>query len=100
MIYSVWNHAARVYDYYETREKNNATSAPKPGHLKPSTLGLSPEQSAWPLPSNAKRIGQGKYPKGHIASKIVSSLGIDYTAPSNLFILGLVGFIAASIFKG
>lgn len=72
MLYSVWDHADRVYDYYQTAEKDAATSAPKPAHLRAPTLGVIPEKAAWPLPKNAVKVGRGKYPKGFIASRMSS----------------------------
>ena len=98
MIYSVWDHADRNYKYYETPEKSSATSAPKPMHLKPSTLGMDPEKASWPLPSNAKFIGRGKYPKGFIASpksagnKALGFISLDPT-PMNVLVIGGIGFI-------
>ncbi len=93
MIYSVWDHAERVYHYYQTPDRSAATSAPKPAHLRSAKLGNSPEQAAWPLPSNAKRVGKGKYPKGHIAST-KSGLGIlPELAGSNLLLYGAIGYL-------
>ena len=96
MMYSVWDHAARTYHYYKTSERNGSTSAPKPAHLRSAgKLGLSPERAAWPLPSDAKLVGSGKYPKGMIASR-QSSLGfipIDLS-PVNLLVLGALGYWA------
>jgi hypothetical protein len=95
MMYSVWDHAARTYHYYETPDRSAATSAPKPAHLRSvAKLGLAPEQAAWPLPSGAKLVGRGKYPKGMIASRH-SGLGIipiDLT-PVNMIILGGLGWL-------
>lgn len=93
MMYSVWDHGARVYHYYQTPDRNAATSAPKPAHLRSSVLGLSPERAAWPLPEGARKVGTGKYPKGMIASRH-SELGfipLDFT-PMNMLVLGAVGF--------
>lgn len=101
MMYSVWDHAARTYHYYQTPEHNGATSAPKPAHLRSANkLGLSPERAAWPLPSDAKLVGSGKYPKGMIASR-ESSLGIipiDLT-PVNMVVLGGLGYLIYKMWK-
>jgi len=96
MIYSVWDHANRVYDYYRTPDTSAETSAPKPSHLKQSTLGLSPDQAAWPLPSSARKVGSGKYPKGFVASKNGGS-GLGFLPElntHNLVLYGALGFAA------
>jgi hypothetical protein len=98
MIYSAWDHAERRYDYYRTPEKSARTQAPKPSHLRSQSLGMTPEQAAWPLPASARLVGHGKYPKGMIASSqsagmgLGSFLSLDLTF-SNLMLLGLVGFL-------
>ena len=89
MNYSVWNHADRLYHYYQTPDRSAATSAPTPAHLRPAKLGATPEQAGWPLPSNAKPVGKGKYPKGHIAS--LGSFGLSTT---NIVIYGVLGYFA------
>ena len=57
---------------------------------------MTPEKAAWPLPSNATHIGEGKYPKGFIASKRsgLSGLGgiIPSPTPMNLFLGGIIGY--------
>ena len=95
MMYSVWDHAARIYHYYETPDSSAATSAPKPAHLRSAhKLGLSPERAAWPLPSDAKPVGRGKYPKGMIASKhnALGFIPLDFT-PMNMLVLGGLGWL-------
>jgi hypothetical protein len=95
MIYSVWDHARRVYNYFETPNKSSAINAPKPGHLRAATLGMTPDEAAWPLPSDARLAGSGKYPKGRIAvqKRALAGLGIlpDLT-PANMILIGAVGF--------
>jgi hypothetical protein len=103
VIYSTWDHARREYDYYQTPEKNGATQAPKPKHLSRSwgnkELGATPEEAAWPLPSNAVRIGAGKYPKGLIAQRKngLSGLGglgfIPDLTPTNMILMGALGWM-------
>ena len=94
-MYSVWDHAERAYDYYRTPSNSAATSSPKPAHLRSAALGLSPDQAAWPLPSDARRVGKGKYPKGHIASRNGGmSLGIlPEITPTNLLLYGALGYM-------
>ncbi len=102
MIYSVWSHANRRYDYFQTPTRTEDTNAPKPSHLGHDTLGLAPEEAAWPLPSGAKFIGSGKYPKGMIASKSSGGLGLglipDFTL-DNLVLYGALGFFAWHYWK-
>jgi hypothetical protein len=104
MTYSVWDHANRVYNYYQTPENSAATSAPKPAHLRSSILGMSPEEAAWPLPSGAAFVGTGKYPRGHIASPGSAGrtglgfFGIFDSGPGNLLLLGALGFVAWQFF--
>ena len=94
MMYSVWNHGERNYEYYSTPETSNDTSSPKPSHLRGTTLGLAPESAGWPLPAHARMVGTGKYPKGHIASKTSSGNALSgmpsLTAP-NLLLFGGLG---------
>ena len=96
-MYSVWDHAKRHYDYYRTPEESHSVNAPKPKHLTSTSLGLAPEQAAWPLPSKARHVGKGKYPKGQIASHKrfdLSGLGLipDLT-PTNILLMGALGFM-------
>lgn len=99
MIYSVWSHANRAYDYYRTPERSEATSAPKPAHLRFAPLGMAPEDAAWPLPPGAVLIGRGKYPKGYVASpsspmRALSGF-LDFELNlSNLALAGLLGWVA------
>lgn len=90
MMYSVWNHAQRCYDYYRTPETSAAVNAPSPRHLLLGSpeLGLAPEEAAWPLPSDATPAGNGAEAKGQIASK--ESLGSKpMSKPLVLFAAGL-----------
>lgn len=90
MIYSVWNHAVRRYDYYRTPETSAAVNAPTPKHLLGvgDDLGLAPEEAAWPLPANAVPAGSGKDPKGQVASRD-SVGGRFFERPILLFGIGL-----------
>ena len=100
MLYSVWNQTQKGYDYYEAPDKaDGVVNAPKPKHLSSSVLGISPESASWPLPSNAKRVGFGRYPKGRVASSkgvlsgLGSFLGVSLT-PLNILVLGALGYFA------
>ena len=95
MVYSVWDHARRVYDYYETPKTSSAINAPKPGHLRAATLGTTPDDAAWPLPSDARKIGEGKYPRGHIATRKGGLAGLGFLpdlTPTNMLLIGAFGF--------
>ncbi len=67
MIFSVWNQAARRYDYFETPGAPPTVNADAPKHLKPSKLGLTTVQASWPLPMGARRVGAGTQARGKIA---------------------------------
>ncbi len=95
MTYSVWDHPSRSYHYYEAPGKDHEVNSPKPKHLGSSALGTSPDRAAWPLPSGARLVGKGRYPKGHIASrKSGMALGLipDIT-PTNLLLWGALGYM-------
>ena len=89
MIYSVWDHATRRYSYFQTLEQSAAVNAPAPKHLAGmgDDLGLSPEEAAWPLPSDAVKVGEGIAAKGMIASS--ASVGHKAGKPLIYFGLGL-----------
>lgn len=100
MIYSVWDQARRRYDYYDApdAQRDNDTSAPRPAHLRAQALGTSPERAAWPLPSNAQPIGNGKYARGMVASRQGSLSGLGFIptlslTPSNLILWGALAFV-------
>lgn len=68
MIYSVWNQAAGHYDHYEDNAPDDRANAPAPRHLgRSDTLGLTPEEAAWPLPLGARKVGSGPTAMGRIA---------------------------------
>jgi hypothetical protein len=71
MTYSVWDPISGTYQYYQTPQDGKLEhDVPKARHLSTSSkVGITPEQAAWPLPANAKRIGTGKTAKGMIAQK-------------------------------
>lgn len=76
MRYSVWNHATRGYDYYEA-PGSDPVHVGAPPRAAASSLGATPEQAAWPLPTDAVRVGQGELPEGKIASRDPGSFTID-----------------------
>lgn len=68
MMFSVWNQPMRRYDYYQSSKPEMEANVEKPSHLRQRTLGSTVEQSAWPLPLNARRVGFGDVAQGRIAS--------------------------------
>lgn len=89
MIYSVWNQGARQYDYYEAPGEQAKVNTPSPKHLRPSKLGLTVTQAAWPLPMSAVRRGSGPLARGRIASRGggVALGGFDLMDPTFLLLL-------------
>lgn len=89
-MYSVWNRAARRYDYYQTSE-TGPTHAPAPTHVRSRGLGATPDEAAWPLPASAKHVGSGELPRGRIA-RAGGGLALGDTSSSGIMIaLAAVG---------
>lgn len=87
MKYSVWNNAARRYDYYQA-QGTNEIHAGAPPRASSFALGATPEQAAWPLPAGAVKIGSGDVPEGRIAST-EGGIKIDLTKS---IIYGVLGY--------
>lgn len=68
MIYSVWNQAALVYNYYEGPAAADKANAPTPRHLHETKLGMTVAQASWPLPAGARLVGSGAVARGRVAS--------------------------------
>ena len=66
MLYSVWNQGRRCFDYYEAPGVEGKANVEKPTHLRGRTLGSTPTQAAWPLPTGAKLVGSGAHARGRI----------------------------------
>ena len=106
MIYSVWNQAARRYDYFETSEPASTVNAPPPKHLRPAKLGLTPTQASWPLPASARAVGSGPEARGRVAHRrggelagvTDSAFGLVSSPAGFLVALGL-GYAAWRIYK-
>lgn len=85
MIYSVWNQAAGLYDHYEDGAADARANAPAPRHLRRSdTLGLTPDEAAWPLPLGARKIGSGPTAMGRVAKRGAAPVplsGFDVPVP-------------------
>ena len=67
-IYSVWNHAQRLYDYYEGNESTGTHAGTPPRPLATSQIGATPEQTAWRVPVGARKVGTGATARGRVAS--------------------------------
>jgi hypothetical protein len=86
MIYSVWNQAARQYDYYETSTVQKGANTPAPSHIRAKPLGATIDQAAWPLPAGARKVGSGE------------SLGA-FTMDQNTFAMVGLGLAAFLLWK-
>ena len=101
MIYSVWDHAKRVYRYYDDGAIEESVNAPKPKHLRSGALGAAPDQAAWRVPPGAKPAGEGPYPWGRIAVKgspgPMSGLDINLDI-GTVALIGTVGLVVWEFF--
>ncbi len=79
MQYSVWEPGRQLYSYYEDSREMATLNTPAPKHLSSRTLGSTVSQAAWPLPGDARKVGEGGVAIGRIASKSGggSALGDD-----------------------
>ncbi len=94
MIYSVYHHGHRKYDYYQDG-RTDGTHAGAPGVLASGKIGVVPEAGAWRLPLTATKIGSGEMPRGRIASRGgVPLLGVSLSDPTTLVIAIGVGYLA------
>ena len=93
MLYSVWNQPQRRFDYYQTPNPEAEANVESPSHLRNRTLGSTVEQSAWPLPLNARQVGFGDVAKGRVASAGGSALGAS-EGGSSMLVAGML-FVSA-----
>lgn len=94
MIYSVWNQAARKYDYFEGGGAQALANTPTPGHMRLAPSGASIESALWPLPAGAKKVGDGEHVRGRLASPGRSGLsGFIPTSTVGMIGLGLAAYI-------
>jgi hypothetical protein len=85
MIYSCWNQALGAFDYFESSHESPKLNVEKPNHLVSRTLGATPDQAAWPLPGNLRRIGSGPDAIGRVATiKRAGSLSGDDEGSSGI----------------
>lgn len=67
-MYSVFNAATRMYDYFETPDPAPTHAGAPPRTSVSSALGATPEEASWRLPASARRVGAGPTPRGRVAS--------------------------------
>ncbi len=67
ITYSVWNPSARSFDYYASDEAR-PIHAPNPPKRSIRSMGATPEEAAWRVPSGAYKVGSGTMPKGRVAT--------------------------------
>ena len=68
-MYSVWNQGVGMFDYFQDDVVQADLNAAPPKHLASRALGSTVDQAAWPLPPDARPVGQGVAPVGRIASR-------------------------------
>lgn len=85
--FSTWNYGTRSFDYYQSGAYpgTHVTTAPT-RLLKGSQIGLTPEEFAARLPSDAKPIGSGPVAVGEVAS--TESMGVP-----TWLLYGVVAFL-------
>jgi hypothetical protein len=81
MMYSVYNPGRLEYDYYQDARTQETLNTEKPTHVPNRTMGATPEQAAWALPSDAIKVGSGKQAIGRVAAKktaaVLAGVGDD-----------------------
>lgn len=87
MKFSVWLPEHKQYDYYQTPTTVADSVYPQPKIAGGTRLGVSPEDAAWTLPSNAQKIGRGALPIGQVA-----------TTGSKPFYIPWYWFVGAGVF--
>lgn len=101
MQYSVWDPLYKRYDYYQAPPKKGDIESPTPTHLRNATkssVGLG-SRVAWPLPSDAVKVGSGPLAKGSVAQTESSSEGLgDFLGVSISFPMLVIGAVAAWYF--
>jgi hypothetical protein len=96
MRYSVWNSAHRGYDYY-VAPGSPQIHAGAPPKTRQYPLGSTVERAAWRLPSGARKIGQGTWPQGRIAS--MGDPGDAVAAVPQWLIYAAISLAAWKVFK-
>lgn len=99
MIYSVYDHRTRRYDYYEDG-RNGGTHSGTPPAVASGKIGVVPEAAAWRLPAAASKTGSGDMPRGRVASRGMPALsGIDTIWQANAVVMIGLGYLAYLVLK-
>lgn len=94
MIYSVYDHRSKHYDYFEDG-RSEGTHAGTPAAVASGKIGVVPEAAAWRLPMGARKIGSGPFARGHVASRGAPALaGIDTIWSTNAVVMIGIGYLA------
>lgn len=83
VTHSTWNPSTLQWDYYSAVGGANLragviATAPR---IPRRPLGVAPEDAARPLPSSARPVGSGKYPRGLVARKGLSGVDLGGVHP-------------------
>lgn len=92
MIWSVWDHTRKAYDYYQSANGATGTHAgTPPAPMLSPEMGMAPEESAWRVPPGARKIGSGVVARGRVATLGgVDSIGLpSYAVPLGLGLAAL-----------
>jgi hypothetical protein len=95
--YSVYKPDTRSYDYYQSDAPGNGTHAGSPPvRLGRSPLGATPDQAAWRVPPDARKVGSGAMPMGRIATMgSAGALGdVDISSPWTWIVGGVIAYFA------
>jgi hypothetical protein len=100
MIYSVYDHDRKVYDYYEGQGPRGTHATAPPVPLSQGQLGATSSQAAWKVPPGSRKIGSGDLPRGRIAA--MGGLGdimIGDNSLARIAVFGVLGYIAWRHFR-
>ncbi len=94
MIFSVYDHRAKRYDYFEDG-RSEGTHAGTPAGVASGKIGVVPEAAAWRLPVAARKVGSGAFARGHVASRGAPAMaGIDTIFHANAVVMLGIGYLA------
>lgn len=96
ITYSVYDPSTRSYDYYQSSQRSGTHTGSPPMWWGRNALGATPEQAAWKVPADAKKIGSGDMPIGRVATIGGSiSLGdIDMSSPMTWIVAAALAYVA------
>lgn len=95
MIYSVYNHGTRRYDYFEDGRTDGTHAGAPPLVASGKKIGVVPEAASWRLPMMAKRVGDGEMPRGRIATRGGVPMGVvNLSDPGTVLLAIGVGYLA------